>query len=104
MDEALFPLLLVLGTAFIVPQWSPNRPLLTTVVTLMVGVVLARYLHWRVTETVLPANGSLPEICFIWLVFLCELWLWYETTVRRWTRMKPAFAPCPTTRSRPSMF
>ena len=81
MLETLIPLLLVLGSAIILPKWSPTRPVLTAFVTLAVVLLLARYLTWRVTETVLPASGSIPEIVFVWLVFVCEVWLWYETTV-----------------------
>ena len=35
--------------------------------------VVGWYLHWRLFVTVLPADGSLYEICWLWLCFAIEL-------------------------------
>lgn len=41
--------------------------------------LLARYLWWRLTETVWPAEGLTFGTIFVWVIFLSEVWLWYET-------------------------
>ena len=40
---------------------------------LVVWAVVARYLHWRLYETVLPARGTGLEVGWIWLCFSVEL-------------------------------
>ncbi len=81
METSLIPLLAVLVVAFNVPRWAHDAPLRTCLVSAGFAYVLMRYLHWRLTQTVLPATGTLPEIGFVWIVFAGEIWLWYETLV-----------------------
>lgn len=79
MAEALLPYLALLLIALTVPPWSRDAPARTLGMTLGVLAILAVYLWWRVTETVLPAQGLTPSTVFVWVVFLAELWLWYES-------------------------
>jgi hypothetical protein len=55
--EAATPLLLVLVAMLIVPSWTADAPFRTVLVTTGFGALLAHYLWWRLTETVLPASG-----------------------------------------------
>ncbi len=95
-DATIVPLLCVLAVILTLPSWSRSAPVRSFVVTLGVSLVLIRYLSWRLVETVLPASGSWPEVAFVWIVFLGEIWLWYETLVlcaillRRTDRSKEA--------------
>lgn len=41
--------------------------------------ILVTYLIWRVTETVLPARDLSVGSAIVWVIFLAEAWLWYET-------------------------
>ena len=77
--EAAIPLLLVAATILIVPPWSRNAPWRTAAVASAFGALLGTYLWWRLTETVLPARGFSFGTLFVWVVFLGEVWLWYET-------------------------
>ena len=77
--EAATPLLLVLVAMLIIPSWTADAPFRTVLVTTGFGALLAHYLWWRLTETVLPASGLSFGTFFVWTVFLGEIWLWYET-------------------------
>ena len=77
--EAAIPLLCVVGAILAVPPWSPDRPLRTALVVAGFLALLLHYLWWRLTETVLPAEGLNFGTVFVWVVFLGEVWLWYET-------------------------
>ncbi len=79
MGDGLLMILLVIGASIATPPWSATARLRTAVATLAFSALLANYLWWRVTVTVLPANTiSLPD-ALVWAVFLAELWLWYES-------------------------
>lgn len=77
--EAAIPFLLVVSVLLIVPPWSPDAPLRTALVVTGFGALLAHYLWWRLTDTVLPVEGGGFGAVFVWVVFLGEIWLWYET-------------------------
>ncbi len=79
MDQSLVPALLLFFLALVMPKWSPNAPLRTAIMVLGFTTLLVIYLHWRILETVLPANDISLRSAFVWIVFLAELWLWYET-------------------------
>lgn len=77
--EAALALLGVIGAILVVPPWSRDRPVRTALVCAGFLALLGNYLWWRLTETVLAAEGLSFGTVFVWTVFLCELWLWYET-------------------------
>ena len=78
MDAAL-PLLLVIAAALVLPRWSRDAPLRTLAAAAGFALILADYLWWRLSETVLPAGGPGLAPVFVWAVFIGELWLWCET-------------------------
>ncbi len=81
MTADVVPLLLVLGCGIAVPSWSRDAPRVTFAVTAGLAIVLTTYLSWRLTVTVLPVEGSLAQEVFVWVVFVAECWLWYETVL-----------------------
>ncbi|NNL35296.1 MAG: glycosyltransferase [Silicimonas sp.] len=77
--EALIPLLLVAAAIMAVPPAAPDKPFRSAAVVAGFSLLLGNYLWWRLTVTVLPAQGLSFGTGFVWAVFLGELWLWYET-------------------------
>jgi cellulose synthase (UDP-forming) len=77
--EALVPFLLVVAALLIIPPWSRDAPLRTAFVVSAFSALLMSYFWWRLTATVLPATGLRFGTIFVWVVFLGEMWLWYET-------------------------
>lgn len=77
--EAAIPFLLLLSVLLILPPWSPDAPLRTALVVSGFSALLVHYLWWRLTVTVLPVEGGGFGAVFVWVVFLGEVWLWYET-------------------------
>jgi cellulose synthase (UDP-forming) len=72
--ELAAPTLFVLATVYL---FGPTLPLkkywARALLIALVGAVVARYLSWRVPETVWPADGSWYEIGWIWFCFAIEL-------------------------------
>jgi len=77
--ESLIPLLALTMAALLLPPWRPEAPRLAAAVIFGTGLVLARYLWWRLTVTVLPGSTADFGGVVIWIVFLVECLLWYET-------------------------
>lgn len=96
--EALIPVLLLVVLAILSPAWSSDAKLRTTAMVIGFSAILANYLWWRMTATVMPARGLSFGSFFVWTVFLAELWLWFETLqlalilLRRTNRSKEADA------------
>jgi cellulose synthase/poly-beta-1,6-N-acetylglucosamine synthase-like glycosyltransferase len=78
MTTDVLPILLLILVALVVPPWSARGRLCSVLMTTGFLAILARYLWWRLSVTVLPADGATLGTLFVWLVFLAELWLWYE--------------------------
>lgn len=76
--EAFVPLLLVLGAIFLLPRTSaPSRWMIALVLTGLT-VLFARYIWWRLTETVMPADLTTVEGIYIWTLFAIELLAWFD--------------------------
>jgi cellulose synthase (UDP-forming) len=68
------PTILVFGALYVFGSLLPMaRGWARLVVFATVWPVAAWYLHWRLFDTVLPAEGSAIEITWIWLCFAVEL-------------------------------
>jgi cellulose synthase (UDP-forming) len=75
------PLLILLTPALLAlafyivggPTVNPMSRVFRLVIGAVTAVFLLRYLHWRLFETVLNANGSPVEIAWVWTVFVAEL-------------------------------
>ena len=71
-------MLLILVAQFM-PSFSRDAPVRTAIMIAGFTVILTIYLSWRFVDTVLPAREFSAASGFVWVVFLAELWLWYET-------------------------
>lgn len=70
----LAPLLLVLGSLFALRPFIPTAGTAMRLgIAAVVAAFLIRYLDWRLFETVLPAEGTPPELAWIWLCFTIEV-------------------------------
>ena len=68
------PTILVFGALYVLGSLLPMaRGWARLVVFATVWPVAAWYLHWRLFDTVLPAEGSAVEITWIWMCFAVEL-------------------------------
>lgn len=79
MDGTYILALAVFFFALLSPPWSRDAPWRTAVMMGGMVTVVGSYLWWRITVTVWPAEGFGLGTAFVWVVFLAELWLWYET-------------------------
>jgi cellulose synthase (UDP-forming) len=72
--ELAAPTLFVLATVYLLGPMLPLRKSWArALVVAVVGIMLARYLSWRLLETVWPAEGSWYEVGWIWFCFAVEL-------------------------------
>jgi cellulose synthase (UDP-forming) len=72
--ELLGPMLFVIGAVYVLGPLLPlKQGWARLLIFAAVWLVTARYLNWRVFETVLPARGAWYEIGWIWLCFAIEL-------------------------------
>lgn len=82
VPEALAPLLLVVGAIYVAgPLLDMSRRSLRLLVFTLVGLFVIRYLHWRVTETILPAAGAWYEIAWVWLCFTIEIFAYFDALI-----------------------
>jgi cellulose synthase (UDP-forming) len=72
--ELLAPTMLVLGAVYLLGPMLPlSRSWARAAIFGIVWIVVARYHHWRLFTTVLPAHGAWYEIGWIWFCYLVEL-------------------------------
>ena len=85
MLATLTPLLLITGFALAVPPGWRDRPGLKRVLEPLIATALAalvlRYLWWRLTVTVLPADRLSVQSVFVWLVFAIEMLSWLDAVI-----------------------
>lgn len=72
--ELLAPAAFVLGAIYVLRTSLPiENPWTRRLVFGLVWVVVAWYLQWRLTVTVLPADGAWYEISWLWFCFIVEV-------------------------------
>src|SRR5712691_3512955 len=72
--ELIAPLLFVLGSVYLLGPMLPlARGWARAFVFAAVWLVIARYVDWRLFDTVLPAQGAWYEIGWVWFCFAIEL-------------------------------
>jgi cellulose synthase (UDP-forming) len=80
--ELVAPTLLVFGALYVGGSILPMaRPWARVCIVAFVGVVLLRYVTWRVVDTVLPADGAWYEIAWIWLCLAIELLALFDASI-----------------------
>ena len=75
---ALAPLILLLGLVVLFPRrWMRHRGIRFALIAGL-GVVVVRYLWWRLSVTVWPAQSLDIQSAFVWALFLVELVAWFD--------------------------
>lgn len=79
--EDLVPLLLVGVVACMCPRsWLRLRKVQVALAS-AVGVLVVVYLHWRLTETVMPVDPASAQGIFVWTVFIIEVMAWSDAVI-----------------------
>jgi cellulose synthase (UDP-forming) len=69
----LAPTMFVVGTLYLLAPMLPlSRTWARAVVFACVWLVVGRYQHWRLSDTVLPAQGQWYEIAWVWFCYAIE--------------------------------
>jgi cellulose synthase (UDP-forming) len=72
--ELLGPLIFVIGAIYVLSPMLPlSRPWARTLVFTTVWLVIARYLEWRLFETVMPVTGEWYQVGWVWTCFVIEV-------------------------------
>ncbi len=72
--ELAAPTVFVIATVYLAGSTLPMaQPWARAGIVALVGLILARYVTWRVFDTVLPARGAWYEVGWIWLCLVIEL-------------------------------
>jgi cellulose synthase (UDP-forming) len=80
--ELAAPTIFVFGSIYVLGPILPlQRGWARAVVFLVVWLVVAHYLSWRIVETVLPAEGEWYEVGWIWLCFAVELFALFDALI-----------------------
>ncbi len=78
---ALLPLALLIAVRIALPSRLVVHGWVRRLVVAGLAVLVLRYLWWRVTVTVLPAEGFTAQTVFVWTLFLIEMLAWIDTAV-----------------------
>jgi cellulose synthase (UDP-forming) len=74
LTELFAPAIFVLGSVYLLGPLLPlTRTWARVFVFVAVWLVIARYLFWRLFDTVLPAEGSWYEVGWVWSCFSIEM-------------------------------
>jgi cellulose synthase (UDP-forming) len=80
--ELLAPTAFVLGAIYILRTGLPiERRWTRRLVFCLVWIVVAWYLEWRLTVTVLPANGAWYETTWVWFCFAVEVFTIFDQLI-----------------------
>jgi cellulose synthase (UDP-forming) len=106
--QVLAPLLFVVGTLYLLAPTLTLSSWMRAAVFLVVWMIVARYLNWRIFTTVWPAEGPWYEVGWIWLCLAVELFamldslILYMTFLRRSDRRAEADAHEARLRAKPA--
>ena len=78
---SFLPLMLIILTSLMLPTFRVERRWIGWIANIGFYVIIARYLWWRITETLLPGGTDTFGTVLIWLVFAVELMAWVETLI-----------------------
>ena len=80
--ELMAPLALVFGAVYLLGPMLPLSRLWTRMLVFaVVWLVIARYLEWRLFETVIPAGGEWYEVGWVWFCFAVELLALFDALI-----------------------
>jgi cellulose synthase (UDP-forming) len=76
------PLAFVFGAIYLLGPMLPlSRPWARMLVFAAVWLVIARYLEWRLFETVMPAGGEWYEVGWVWFCFAVEVLALFDALI-----------------------
>lgn len=78
---ALLPLTLLIAARFVLPSRMMIHRWVRWLMVAGLGLIVLRYLWWRITVTVLPAHDLSAQSIFVWLVFAIEMLAWVDTAI-----------------------
>ncbi|MEL6915492.1 MAG: glycosyltransferase [Pseudomonadota bacterium] len=78
---AAVPLMVVTGVILAAPRELFERRWVQVATVFALAMMVLKYLHWRMLETVLPAEGSALQVGFIWAVFIIEALTWFDAAI-----------------------
>lgn len=82
LAQVIAPLLFVAGSIYVLgPVLPMHRTWSRVFIFTTVGLIVVRYLHWRVFFTVLPISGSWYEIGWVWSCFGAELFAMLDAAI-----------------------
>ncbi|MGH6702851.1 MAG: cellulose synthase, partial [Bradyrhizobium sp.] len=80
--ELMAPLAFVFGAIYLLGPMLPlSRPWARMLVFAAVWLVIARYLEWRLFETVMPAAGEWYEVAWVWFCFAVEVLALFDALI-----------------------
>jgi cellulose synthase (UDP-forming) len=78
----LAPTLFVLGSVYVIGPLLPlRRRWIRAGVIALIALVVARYVHWRLFDTVLPAQGAWYEVSWIRFCFVVEMIGYFDLAI-----------------------
>jgi cellulose synthase (UDP-forming) len=80
--ELLWPLMFVLSAVYLIGPILPlSRPWARGLVFVIVWLVIARYLDWRLFTTVVPATGEWYEVGWVYFCFAVEVLALFDALI-----------------------
>ena len=80
--ELLAPTIFVIGAIYLLCASLPiERSLTRRLIFCVVWTVVAWYLHWRLTVTLLPADGAWYEMAWLWFCFAVEVLAMFDQLI-----------------------
>ena len=80
--ELMAPLAFVFGAVYLLGPMLPlSRRWARMLVFAVVWLVIARYLEWRLFETVMPAGGEWYEVGWVWFCFSVEVLALFDALI-----------------------
>jgi cellulose synthase (UDP-forming) len=89
--ELLAPTLFVIGGIYLLAPLLPlAKPWARFAVFVMVWLVVGRYILWRITDTVWPAQGEWYEVGWVWFCFTVEVVAFFDAFILYLTFLRVA--------------
>jgi cellulose synthase (UDP-forming) len=82
ISELLGPLIFVIGAIYVLSPMLPlSRRWARTLVFVIVWLVIARYLDWRLSTTVMPVTGEWYQVGWVWTCFVIEVLALFDALI-----------------------
>lgn len=89
--ELLAPTLFVIGSIYLLAPLLPlARPWARLIVFVIVWLVVGRYVAWRLTDTVWPAQGDPVDVAWVWFCFAIEAVAFFDAFILYLTFLRTA--------------